>query len=251
MEPATEAMLAMAGIGRGSRVLDVACGAGDQTLRAASRVGPGGHVLAADIATAMLNHVQTSARAAGLTNVSTIEAVAEDLQVAERSFDAAICRFGLMLFASPRRALDSMRHALRPGGKVAVVVFTTPAANPFMARPMEILLRHAGKTPPDPGQPGIFALGASGHLASLLRESGFVDIEQRTVTTTMRLASADEALTMMRDAFAVYRAVIGDSPEHVQTAAWSEVLRMLRTLETPAHFAAPAEVLVTAAAKPG
>src|SRR5881409_2107382 len=47
--PATELMLDLAGVTDGSRVLDVAAGAGGQTLAAARRAGPGGRVLATDI----------------------------------------------------------------------------------------------------------------------------------------------------------------------------------------------------------
>src|SRR5262245_19127216 len=200
MEPATEIMLSMASVTTGARVLDLACGAGSQTLRAAQRVGVQGHVVASDIAETMLHHVRENARAAGLANVTTLAGAAEDLEVAPESFDAVICRLGLMLFVAPAQALAAVRRALRPGGKVAVVVFTTPAANRFMAQPMQILLRHAGKTPPAPGQPGIFALGIPGVLDRLLLDSGFVGIEQRTVVVPLRLPSTAQALAMMQEA---------------------------------------------------
>jgi SAM-dependent methyltransferase len=250
MEPATEAMLAMAGVDAGVRVLDLASGAGSQTLRAAQRVGAHGYVVASDIAGPMLHHVRENARAAGVTNVTTLLGAAEDLDLAAGSFDAVICRLGLMLFRDPGKALQAVRRALRPRGKVAVVVFTTPATNPFMATPMRILLRHAGKTPPPPGQPGIFALGASGRLERLFAEGGFVDIEQRTVAVTLRMPSAAQALTMMQEAFGAYRAVVSDCPERVRVAAWTEVAETLATFETAAGFAAPAEVLVAGGVKP-
>jgi SAM-dependent methyltransferase len=249
MEPATEAMMSMAGVTTGARVLDLACGAGSQTLRAAQRVGAQGHVVASDIAETMLHHVQENARAAGLANVTTLAGAAEDLEVAPESFDAVICRLGLMLFVAPAQALATVRRALRPGGKVAVVVFTTPAANPFMAQPMQILLRHAGKTPPAPGQPGIFALGMPSVLERLLVDSGFAGVEQRTVAVPLRLPSAAEALAMMQEAFGAYRAVLSDSPEAVRVAAWADVAETLKTFETPMGFVAPAEVLVGAGAK--
>jgi SAM-dependent methyltransferase len=249
MEPATEAMLAMADVATGARVLDLACGAGSQTLRAAHRVGAQGHVVASDIADTMLHHVQENARAAGLANVTTLAGAAEALEVAPESFDAVICRLGLMLFVAPAQALSVVRRALRPRGKVAVVVFTTPAANPFMAHPMQILLRHAAKAPPAPGQPGIFALGVPGVLARLLGDSGFVGVEQRTVALPLRLPSAAQALAMMQEAFGAYRAVISDRPEEVRVAAWTEVAETLKTFETPTGFVAPAEVLVAAGAK--
>jgi ubiquinone/menaquinone biosynthesis C-methylase UbiE len=250
MEPATEAMLMMAGVRAGARVLDLACGAGSQTLQAARRVGPQGHVVASDIADTMLHHVRENARAAGLANVTTLSGAAEDLDVPPGSLDAVICRLGLMLFAEPSRALAAARRALRPGGKVAVVVFTTPATNPFMAKPMQILLRHAGRTPPAAGQPGIFSLGAPGVLERMLVDSGFQDVEPRTLTLSLRMASAAQALAMMQEAFGAYRAVIGDRPEAVQAAAWAEVTETLGSFQTSAGFVAPAEVLAISGARP-
>jgi len=249
MEPATEAMLDMAGVTTGVRLLDLACGAGSQTLRAARRVGARGHVVASDIAETMLHHVQENACAAGLANVTTLAGAAEDLEVASERFDAVICRLGLMLFVAPAQALAAVRRALRPGGKVAAVVFTTPAANRFMAQPMQILLRHAGRTPPPLGQPGIFALGMPRALDRLLADSGFVGIEQRTMAVPLRLPSAAHALAMMQAAFGAYRAVVSDSPEGVRLAAWAEVAETLQIFETPMGFVAPAEVLVAAGAK--
>ena len=90
---------------------------------------------------------------------------------------------GLMLFSEPAKALAAVKRALKPGGKMAVVVFTTPAANPFMAKPMQILLRHAGKAPPLQGQPGIFSLGAVGVLERLFTDTVFMSrtVQRRAV----------------------------------------------------------------------
>ena len=250
MEPATEAMLARAGVDVGARVLNLASGAGSQTLRAAQQIGAQGHAVASDIAGTMLHYVQEDARAAGLTNVTTLAGAAEDLDVAAESFDAVICRLGLMLFSDPAKALLAVRRTLRPGGKVAVVVFTTPAANPFMAKPLQILLRHAGKAPPAPGQPGIFALGAPGAIERLFADSDFVGVEQRTMALALRMPSAAQALAMMQGAFGAYRAVVSDRPEAVRVAAWAEVAETLKTLESATGVVAPAEVLVAAGVKP-
>src|SRR5687767_531472 len=65
--PATEQMLDMAGVASGSRVLDVAAGAGEQTLVAARRVGPTGYVLATDISDKILEFAAAAAREAGLS----------------------------------------------------------------------------------------------------------------------------------------------------------------------------------------
>ena len=250
VEPATMEMLSMAGVDTGMRILDIACGAGSQTLRAARRVGPQGHVLATDIAETMLWHVQENARTAGLSNITTLAGAAEELNLAPGGFDAVICQMAMMHFPSPAKALTVIRHALRPGGKVAILVFTTPDTNPFMVQPMQILLRHAGKTPPKPGLPGIFALGAPGTIENLFANNGFVNIVQHTLTLPFRIPTSKEALMMIQEAFGAYRAVLSDCSETVRKAAWFEVAQNLKTFETPTGFVAPAEVLVAAGVKP-
>ncbi|HKI65036.1 MAG TPA: class I SAM-dependent methyltransferase [Burkholderiales bacterium] len=248
--PATEAMLDMAGIVPGAQVLDLASGAGSQTLHAARRVGAAGHVVASDISETMLHHVRENARAARLENVSTLAGAAEELDVAPESFDAVTCRLGLMLFAEPAKALAAAKRTLKPGGKVAVVVVTTPAANPFLAKPMQILLQRAGKAPPAAGKPGLFALGAPGVLERLLADSGFERVEQRTVAQPLQLPTTADVISMMQDAFGAYRAVVSDCSEAVRKAAWAEVAEALKRFETAAGFEGPAELLVAAGVKP-
>lgn len=121
--PATEAMLDMAAVGPGARVLDVAAGAGEQTLAAARRAGPRGRVLATDISPAILRHARARAGKAGLANVETLELDGERHDtLAQGSFDAAISRVGLIYFPDQQRALAGIRHALRDGGRFAAVV---------------------------------------------------------------------------------------------------------------------------------
>ena|SRR5947209_1007764 len=101
----TTVMLDAAGITTGSTVLDVAAGAGGQSLAAARRVGPSGQVLATDISPAILAHAATAAAAAGLTTVQTRELDGEALDVDAAAFDAVISRLGLIYFPDQPRAL--------------------------------------------------------------------------------------------------------------------------------------------------
>src|SRR4029450_11005593 len=126
----------------------------------------------------------------------------------------------------------------------------TPAANPFLAKAMQILLRHAGKPPPAGGQPGLFSLGASGGLGRLFADSGVGDCEHGAVALPLRMRSAAQALALMREALGALRAIVSDRPEAVRAAAWAEVAETLKTFETGTGFIGPAEVLVAAGAKP-
>ena len=246
---ATDAMLDMAGVEAGRLVIDLACGAGSQTIRAAKRVGPTGCVVASDISPTMLQYVQSSAERAGLDNIETLASAADDLALTPNKFDAAICRLGLMLFPSPGQALDAVRTALKPGGRFAAVVFTTPPNNRFMAEPMQILLRHAGKPPPSPGQPGIFALGGSGVLQQLLLDRKFDDVRTETIRAQLRLASTADALEMMQQAFGAYRAVISNLDRAARAAAWEEVGQCIRQFETGSGFEPELEFIIGAGAK--
>src|SRR3954466_9707281 len=119
--PATELMLDLAAVAEGSRVLDVAAGAGGQTLAAARRVGPGGHVLATDISPAILAYAKSEAERAGLGNVAVREGDGEALDVESGSYDAVISRVGLIYFPDRAAALAGMLRSLRPGGRLATI----------------------------------------------------------------------------------------------------------------------------------
>src|SRR5438552_3936753 len=79
--PATDEMLSMANVPLGARVLDVAAGAGGQTLVAARRVGPTGYVLATDLSARILQFAEQEAGKAGITNIGTRVLDGENLYV--------------------------------------------------------------------------------------------------------------------------------------------------------------------------
>lgn len=245
---ATEAMFDMAAIGPGSRVLDVAAGAGEQSIRAARRVLPGGRVLATDIAPALLERAVADASDAGLTNVEVREIDGEALDaLPARAFDAAVSRVGLIYFPDRRRAVEGMRRALRPGGRVAAVVYSTPDRNPFFSIPVRIIRERAELPPPLPGQPGPFSLGAEGALASLFADAGLRDIEVVTVSSPVRLPSAAECVRFERESFGALHQMMAGLTGTQREEVWSEIEEALRPFESDGAFTGPCEMLVGAA----
>src|SRR5919205_1705227 len=178
---ATETMLDMAGVVRAARVLDVAAGAGGQTLAAARRVGPDGHVLATDISSNILAFAERNAREAGLHNVETRVVDGEQLDVQPGAFDAVVSRVGFIYFPDQHAAFVGMRRALRPGGRLAGIVYSTPDANGFFSIPISIIRRRAQLPPPAQGQPGPFSLGGPGAIETAFERAGFTDVEARRV----------------------------------------------------------------------
>jgi ubiquinone/menaquinone biosynthesis C-methylase UbiE len=248
--PATEAMLDMAGVGQGSRVLDVAAGAGEQTLTAARRTGPTGRVLATDISPAILRHALANARREGLAHVETLELDGERHDTLEGgSFDAAISRVGLIYFPDQQRALAGIRHALRPGGRFAAVVYSTPDKNPFFSLPVGIIRRRAQLPPPLPGQPGPFSLGAEGVLARTLEQAGFRDVEVRKIDSPVRLPTAAECVRFERESFGALHQMMSAMSEAERADTWKEIEQALAKFETRDGFTGPCEMLVGAGTK--
>ena len=246
---ATDQMLDLARIGAGSRVLDIAAGAGEQSLAAGRRVGPTGHVLATDIAPALLDHALADARAAGLSNIATRELDDEALaELPGASFDAAISRVGLIYFPDQQRALTGIRRALKPGGRFAAVVYSTPEKNPFFSIPVSIIRRRAKLPPPLPGQPGPFSLGGVGVLAAAYAQAGLHNIEVCKVDSPLRLPSAAECVRFERESFGALHQMMSALSDAERADTWDEIERELRQFETAGGFVGPCEMLVGAGA---
>ena len=244
--PATELMLDLARVGEGDRVLDIAAGAGGQTLAAARRVGPDGAVLATDISPRILEFAAGEARRVGLANVGTHTVDGEELDVGPGSFDAAISRVGLIYFPDRQAALARIRAALRPGGRFATITYSTPERNGFFSVPVGIIRRCAALPPPMPGQPGPFSLGGDGVLQAELEEAGFVDVVVRAVDAPVLMASSVDCARFERESFGALHQMLSGLPQEERDAAWAEVEDALGQFDGADGFVGPCEVLVAA-----
>ena len=248
---ATELMLDLTAVGAGSRVLDVAAGAGGQTLTAARRVGPSGHVLATDIAENLLTFLQRDAEAAGLNNVATLVMDGEQLEVEPGNFDAVISRVGLIYFPDQQRALAGMRRALRPGGHIGAIVYSTPEANAFFSVPISIIRAHAQLPAPLPGQPGPFSLGSPAVLESVFTEAGFVDVAVHRLAAPLLLPSAADCVRFESESFGALHQMLAGLTDDARGHVWQEIGERLAAFEGPTGFEGPCEMLVAVGRNPG
>ncbi len=183
---ATELLVAIGRVVPGAHVLDLASGPGEPALTLAHLVGPGGHVVATDIAPAMLATAQEQAVAQGLTNMSFEAADAQNLPFASASFDVVTCRFGVAHVPDYHRALEEIRRVLRPGGRAAFVVWGPRDRNPYFTLVDEVLAPYPAPAPAATRGPGPFTFAEAGSLRCALVAAGFgdVDEEARQVTLT-------------------------------------------------------------------
>lgn len=242
--PATELMLDLAGITAGHRVLDVAAGAGEQTIQAARRVGSTGSVLATDIAPNILACAEDAVRQAGVTNVQTRVMDGENLELEAGTFDAVISRLGVIYFPDRHKALSEMHRVLTPGGTIAAIVYSTPDRNQFFSIPVSIIRRRAQLPPPLPGQPGPFSLGSPGVLEETIRAAGFQDVETRRIAAPLRLPSAAECVRFERESFGALHQMLAGLAETERESTWQEISYELGQYESASGFEGPCELLV-------
>jgi len=247
--PATERLLDLAGVRAGQRVLDVAAGAGEQTLAIARRVGPGGSVLATDIAPRILELCAEEARRAGLTNVTTRVMDGEKLDLPDGSVDAVVSRVGLIYFPDQHRALTEMRRVLVPGGRVAAIVYSTPENNRFFSLPVSIIRRRANLGPVLPGQPGPFSLGGPGVLATAYERAGFRDVTVEVLPAPLRLPDAAAYVRFARESFGALHQMLAGLDERGRTEAWDEISTALAEFEGPNGFVGPCELVLAVGTK--
>ena len=249
---ATDVMLDLAQVGPGSTVLDVAAGAGGQSIAAARRVGPTGRVLATDIAPNLLAYADHAARTAGLAAfVATRVMDGENLEVEPGHFDAVVSRVGLIYFPDQAGALTGMCRALRPGGRVAAVTYSTPEANRFFSVPVSVIRTRTQLPPPAPGQPGPFSLGTVEALEEALHGAGFTDVQVRRVPSPLHLPSAADCVLFERESFGALHQMLAGLDTQAREETWAQITEELSAFDGPDGFVGPCKMLVVGAGNPG
>jgi cyclopropane fatty-acyl-phospholipid synthase-like methyltransferase len=247
--PVTEAMLDLAKLKAGDRVLDLGAGAGEPSLSAAQRVGASGHVVATDISSNILEFAAQSARDRGLANLETRVMDGEKPDLPDATFDAVLSRLGLIYFPDRDAALRSAHRLLKDGGRVVLAGFSTPDQNRFFSIPIAVIRRRARLDPPAPGLPGPFSLGAPGTMEDTLRRARFANVTVQALRTPLRLASAAECVRFERESFGALQQMLAALPESEQDAAWDEIGQELHAFDGDSGFEVGTELIIGAGTK--
>ncbi|MEM6563012.1 MAG: class I SAM-dependent methyltransferase [Pseudomonadota bacterium] len=175
MAPVLDLVLDRAGLKEGDRVLDIGCGTGTSTLRAAQRTAPGGHVMGVDISDPMLRRARSIAGSVSGVRFETADATHYNFEAA--SFDAVISRFGVMFFVDPVLAFSNIRRAMKPGARMTMACWGELKSNPWFQVPMYAAKDHLGAPPPvDPDAPGPMAFRDIKRVSGIMRDAGFGDV---------------------------------------------------------------------------
>jgi len=171
----TEVLLDSVGLTAGQSVLDVACGPGTVTRKAAMRVGPSGSVTGCDFSAGMLELAAAKGDVEGGAPITYRECPADALAVPDEAFDVAVCQQGLQFFPDRLAALVELRRAVRPGGVVGVAVWCAIEECPFWDALAVAVGDVVGKEAEVAFRNGPWGLPDAEDLTSLFDIAGFTD----------------------------------------------------------------------------
>jgi SAM-dependent methyltransferase len=197
--PVSQKLVEQLALRPGETVLELAAGIGQTGLLAAEAVGFEGRLMSSDFSPAMVEAAERLAAKLGVTNAEHRIIDAEDIDLADASVDAVVCRWGFMLFANPARALQETRRVLRPGGRLAFAVWAAPDRNPWTAVIGRTFVERELMAPPEPGGPGMFSLANSERIEELCAAAGFDSVLIEEVPLTFEFASLDAYWATMLD----------------------------------------------------
>ncbi|MFZ0656542.1 MAG: methyltransferase domain-containing protein [Nitrososphaeraceae archaeon] len=170
-------LIELAEIKPGQRVLDIATGIGEPAITAARIVGKMGQVTATDISANILSLAKQRAISLGMQQVIEFkEGDIETIDLTPSSFDAVLCRWGLMFLPDLNAGLSNIYRSLIEGGHFASAVWASPAQDTLSATTMNIVIKETNSKPPAPGTPGPFSLSDENKLKNSIIMSGFKDL---------------------------------------------------------------------------
>ena len=163
------------GVGRRDQVVDIGCGRG-QTTREAARLAVDGAALGVDLYDTAVAEARRLAREDGLPNVTFECADAQVHAFPDQRFDVAISRFGTMFFHDPAAAFANIHRALRPTGRLVMLVWQAKERNDWAVGIEQVFAAHGASTTVDGAGPNAFSLGDPATTTAMLHAAGFADV---------------------------------------------------------------------------
>jgi enediyne biosynthesis protein CalE5 len=216
-------LVELAHIKPGDKILDIATGIGEPAITGAKQVGSNGHVMATDLSPQMLSIAKQRAASLGLENIMEFkEGDAEAIDLPP-SFDAVLCRWGLMFLPNLSGALSNIHKTLVPDGYLAAAVWATPDKVPFIGLAVNTVRNETRAPPPPPGTPGPFSLADENQLRNSLIEIGFKDVHTEHLNTIFEFNSAEDYTQFQKEMTPPVIAMLANETKSRQDEIWNKV----------------------------
>jgi len=249
--PVTRALIEDAGISEGDKVLDVAGGPGEPSLTIAEVVGPVGSVTCTDAVAEMVAAAQSEALRRGLKNISFEQCLADSLPFEDDSFDAAVCRMGVMFFPDPLLGLREMLRVIKSDASLSFAVWSDSNLNPYAYIVTDVISRHIPTPPADPDAPSAFRYAAPGKLAQILTDAGATRVHERLLKFHIEAPiSRDDFWEMRSGTSGTLREKLDAIPGDMRLEIAIEVREAIAEFFPNERMSFPAQMLIVTGDKP-
>lgn len=190
-------LFAAAAIEPAHRVLDIGCGTG-QTTRAAATAASDGSAVGVDVSVPMIEVARRRAAEQGVSNTSFDAGDAQIYAFEPAACDLVVSRYGSMFFADASTAFTNVGRALRPGGRLAMLVWRPLAENEWMSEFRRVAAAGRDLPAPPPNAPGPFAFADPEYTSAVLTGAGFTDVQSAPFDAPVNMGpDADAAFTFL------------------------------------------------------
>jgi ubiquinone/menaquinone biosynthesis C-methylase UbiE len=227
LKPMADAIIDLLKPGDTDIVLDVASGTGEPGLTIASMLN-GGQVVAIDLAEGMLEVARENAGRRGIKNFETLSCDVSDLPFHDNSFDAISCRFGFMFFPDMLVAAREMVRVLKPGGRIAVTVWSEPEKNQWATSILSIVNRNMKTVPPPQEAPGLFRCARSGMIPDIFKQAGLKNISETEVSGKLIPGNRKAYWNFMTEVAAPVVAALSNADCDMKVKIRSEVFDLIK-----------------------
>lgn len=245
-----QAFLDAADVQPGDRVLDIGCGNG-QTTRDAASLAPRGRVLGVDLSTRMLDVARRRADEAGLANVELLQADAQIHPFDPGSFDLALSRTGTMFFGDPVAAFTNIGRALRPAGRLVVLVWQGIERNDWFRELVAALAAGRDLPRPPPDAPGPFSYADPARSRAVLAAAGFVDVALEGVEAPMWFGPTAEAAYRFLSTMGLSRFLLRDLGPEARERALASLRAGIDAHVADEGVVYPSAMWIVSARRPG
>ena len=230
----SDKLVELAQVKHDSKVLDIATGIGEPAITAANRIGNGGgYVLATDLSPHMLSIAKERANSQNLDNIMEFkEGDAETITLQPYTFDAALCRWGLMFLPNLEAGLSNIYRSLVDGGRFAAAVWSTPDKVPQLSIPMNIARRETNAQLPPLGTPGPFGLADEKLLYRFFENAGFRNIQIEKVNVTFKFDAAEDFTKFTQDIAAPVNAIMKNQSKKRTEQIWNMITKEISKYTT-------------------
>ena len=249
--PVTRALIEEAGISEGDRVLDVAGGPGEPSLTIAEVVGSTGSVTCTDAVAEMVFAAKSEAHRRGLENIFFEQCLADSLPFRDDSFDASVCRLGVMFFPDPLSGLREMLRVIKREGSLSFAVWHESNLNPFAYIVTNVISRHITTPPAEPDALGAFRFAEPGKLAQILKEAGATQVRERLLKFHIEAPiSRDEFWEMRSGTSGTLREKLDAMSDDLRLKIANEVKDAVAEFFPNERMSFPAQMLIVTGEKP-